>query len=341
MRIFFRKSYYFLMIVLLFFSSCEYMFFKPSPEAEAVPTFEYLWNKVNEQYAFFDVKDVNWNNVYDDYSPFIHNGMAEDSLFHYLAKMLNTLKDGHVNLISGFNVSRYDISLLGPQNIDFRLIKEHYLGEDYYVTGPFQHDFIAGGEVGYIRYASFFNNFSDDQILFMLERYRDTKALILDMRQNGGGFIVNIYKLFSHFCHSDTALFTTSIKSGSEPDAFSPALPVFSTPYDSVRYYDKPIAVLIDRGSYSATSMFALATLPLNNIILVGDTTGGGLGMPNGGQLPNGWTYRFSITRTLTIDGINYENGVPPDIYAILDPSDKLLGLDTVIETALDTLLDR
>lgn len=98
---------------------------------------------------------------------------------------------------------------------------------------------------------------------------------------------------------------------------------------------------MIDRGSYSATSMFSLATLELDNIFLVGDTTGGGLGMPNGGQLPNSWTYRFSITRTLTPDGINYENGVPPDYYAILDSSDMQQGYDTVIETALDVLLNR
>jgi len=107
-----------------------------------------------------------------------------------------------------------------------------------------------------------------------------------------------------------------------------------------VLHYNKPIAVLIDRGSYSATSMFSLATLALDNLFLVGDTTGGGLGMPNGGQLPNGWTYRFSITRTLTPDGLNYENGIPPDYYAILDSSDMQQGYDTVIETALSIILN-
>ena len=47
--------------------------------------------------------------------------------------------------------------------------------------------------------------------------------------------------------------------------------------------------------------IFALSTTAYDNMFCVGDTTGGGLGMPNGGELPNGWRYRFSVTRTLGI----------------------------------------
>ena len=71
----------------------------------------------------------------------------------------------------------------------------------------------------------------------------------------------------------------------------------------------------------------------------VGDTTGGGLGLPNGGELPNGWTYRFSITRTLDNNDNNYENGMPPDVTVILDPVQTAQGIDNVIETACDILL--
>jgi len=37
-------------------------------------------------------------------------------------------------------------------------------------------------------------------------------------------------------------------------------------------------------------------------MVLIGDTTGGGWGLPNGGQLPNGWTYRLSITKDEIIE---------------------------------------
>ena len=336
-----RIHTYIFLIILLLSSSCEKLFFTPEPQTDPRATFQYLWDRVDQQYAYFDVKNVDWDDIYLKYAPKIHEGLSDDSLFSYLGSMMNELKDGHVNLFSDFNISRFDISKLGPENIDYRFIQEHYLGDDYYISGAFRHDFIAGGDVAYIRYSSFSNNFSDSTMLYLFDRYKDTKGLILDLRQNGGGFIMNVFRFLSHFTLSEDPIYTSCIKSGPGHEDFTEAQAIYSTPYDSVLNYDKPIAVLIDRGSYSATSMFSLATLTLDNVFLVGDTTGGGLGMPNGGQLPNGWTYRFSITRTLTPDGLNYENGVPPDYCAVLDSSDMRNGYDTVIETALDVLLDR
>jgi hypothetical protein len=317
------------------------LFFDAEPFTDPQTTFQYLWDRVDRQYAYFDVKNVNWDDIYLNYSARIHNGLSDDSLFFYLGSMLNELKDGHVNLFSDFNISRYDISKLGPENINYRFIQDNYLGPDYYITGAFRHDFIADGEIGYLRYASFSDNFTDSTIEYLFDRYQNTQGLILDMRQNGGGYIMNVFNLLSHLTLSKDPIYTSCIKSGPGHNDFSEPQAIYATPYDSILHYDKPVAVLIDRGSYSATSMFSLATLTLDNVFLVGDTTGGGLGMPNGGQLPNGWTYRFSITRTLTPDGINYENGVPPDYYAVLDSSDMQNGYDTVIETALDVLLNR
>ena len=72
------------------------------------------------------------------------------------------------------------------------------------------------------------------------------------------------------------------------------------------------------------------------NIKLFGDYSGGGLGLPTGGALPNGWTYRFSITRTIAIDGGNYENGVPPQERVLITPESTAQGIDNVIEAAAD-----
>ena len=336
------KIHLLILVALTFlFTSCEKLFFSPEPASDPISNFQYLWDKVDQQYAFFDVKNADWDDMYLKYAPKIHTGLSDDSLFFFLASMMNELKDGHVNLFSDFNISRFDITKLGPNNIDYRFIQDNYLGLDYYSTGPFRHDFIANNDIAYVRYSSFSSNFSDSNLLYIFNRYQDTQGLILDMRQNGGGYINNVFKLLSHFTLSENPLYTTCIKAGPDHENFTENEAVYSTPYDSLLNYTKPIAVLIDRGSYSATSMFSLATLSLDNVFLVGDTTGGGLGMPNGGQLPNGWTYRFSITRTLTPDGINYENGIPPDYYVVLDSSDMQQGYDTVIETALDVLLGR
>lgn len=111
---------------------------------------------------------------------------------------------------------------------------------------------------------------------------------------------------------------------------------LFGLVVDGPRYLKK-VVVLTDRGTYSAGSFTALGTKAIPNMVLIGDTTGGGLGMPNGGQLPNGWTYRFSITQSLTLDKKpDYENGVPADIPVSFDWSD--LTKDEILEAAIAEL---
>ena len=189
------------------------------------------------------------------------------------------------------------------------------------------------------------------QVLFLeaseqviVNRYKDCKGMILDLRQNGGGSSANAEKLLSIFdCHGQV-LHQVQMKAGPSHDAFTE--PYLVRAADSSmfgqNYYNKPVAVLVDRGSFSATSFFALDTKSFDNIKLFGDYTGGGLGLPNGGALPNGWTYRFSISRTLTADGQHpeWENGVPPDVRVLLDPAMTAQGIDNIIEAAADWIME-
>lgn len=53
--------------------------------------------------------------------------------------------------------------------------------------------------------------------------------------------------------------------------------------------------------------------------------------------MPNGWTYRFSITQTLTLEQKpDYENGVPVDIPVQFDWLD--LSKDEILEEAINEL---
>jgi hypothetical protein len=71
----------------------------------------------------------------------------------------------------------------------------------------------------------------------------------------------------------------------------------------------------------------------------MGDTTAGGLSIPAGGALPNGWYYRFGVSRTIAPDGINYENGVPPDHVVFLDPAATASLRDNIIDSACHWIL--
>ena len=337
-----KLKLFFLCLAMMAFASCERAFMVDNEPNKPINVFDYLWNKVDQQYAFFDIKDVDWDSVYEVYRPKVYDEMTDDSLFSVCAAMLNTLQDGHTNLISRFDVSRNDsvyYKMYAERNIDPTVVTLNYLTINYHTTGCFTHNAIRDGKVAYIRYSSFADNVSDVYLDYLLDRYKNCEGMILDLRQNGGGNIDNIRQLLSIFDNHGQPLYQTQIKSGPRHDEFTALTTVFAdTLCDNP--YSKPVAVLIDRGSYSATSFFALCTMAYDNIKLFGDYSGGGLGLPNGGALPNGWTYRFSITRTLTMDGQNYENGVPPDVRVILDPACTAQGVDNVIEAAADWILN-
>ena len=326
-------------VFLLLSSSCDLLLLNDDPPATPRASFEYLWKECRDKYAFFDYKQVDWEAVYRTYSPKVHDRISQDSLFRVLFDMLLELKDGHVNLISPFNVSRFEVSLLGPRQIDERVLLENYLG-NYYTTGPFLHTELADGKVGYIRYASFSNRVNDFELNFMLSRYARAQGLILDLRQNGGGSVENVFTILNRLVTKKTLLYHSYLKNGPGKEDFGPATPAYATPPDDrdLLRYTRKVIVLVDRGSYSATSFFALATKALPEVILMGDYTGGGLGIPNGGQLPNGWTYRLSVSRTLAPDGANYENGVPPDIPAALDTEALRKGVDSIVERAIQEI---
>lgn len=342
-----KTSFFLFCLSVIALTSCEKAFMEKPAANNPMSTFDYLWNKVDQQYAFFDVKGIDWDSVKAVYRPMVNDEMNDESLFEICAAMLNTLRDGHTNLISSFNVSRNDTvyyKMVAEKNINTEVVTLNYLTLGYHTTGSFTHNSIRDGKVAYVRYSSFENAITDYALDYLLDCYKHCEGMILDLRQNGGGNIANIPMLLSIFDNHKQMLYRTQIKSGPKHDEFTEMQTVYadSLAYDTLhpnRPYRKPVAVLIDRGSYSATSFFSICTQAYDNIKLFGDYSGGGLGLPNGGELPNGWTYRFSITRTIANDGGNYENGVPPDVRVILDPACTAQGIDNVIEAAADWIL--
>lgn len=335
-----KKNIFFLLgLICLSFASCEKAFMESDYPTDAVSSFEYLWNRVDQQYSFFDVKGVDWNVVHDTYRPMVYEGMSDDSLFRVCAAMLNTLQDGHTNLVSGFDTSMNDsvyYRMNANKNINESVVLLNYLTVNHHQIEGFHHNAIRNGKVAYIRYSSFANMISEDAMKYLVKQYEDCDGMIIDVRQNTGGYISCVPTMLSIFDNHGQPLYTTQVKSGPGHNDFTEMQTVMAADSSVLGkdYYNKPVAMLIDRGTFSATSFLSICTQGYDNIKLFGDYSGGGLGLPNGGQMPNGWFYRFSISRTIAIDGGNYENGVPPDVRVILDPACTAQGVDNVIEAA-------
>ncbi len=321
-------------VFLLLFSSCEKMVMKPDPANDPVSNFETLWNTVDQKYSFFQYKNIDWDSVYNVYMDKIDDNTTGHELFDYCAEALFALRDGHVNIISTWDVSRnWDWMLDYPENLNMSIVERNYLDKDYWRTGALNNQIIDS--TGYIYYGSFGSGVSDEQMDIVLERFVGLRGIIIDVRGNGGGSLGNVETIAGRFTPEEYVFGSYVQKSGPEHDSFTEPIElrqkvVGENPYTGT------VVILTNRGCYSATNDFAARMKALENVTIMGDKTGGGGGLPIYNELPNGWRYRFSSTITYDVNGNNIEGGIAPDIYISLDPADEANGLDTMIEAALE-----
>lgn len=319
-------------------SACEQAFIEPDPADTPVENFDLLWTTVDEKYAFFEFKDIDWDEIYRRYRPRVNDNVSDEQLFAIMADMLFELRDGHVNLTSDFDVSRnWDWFQDYPANFNETILERNYLGRDFRIVSPFITQEIR--DVGYIRYPSFLNIIDPDQLDRLISSYANAKGIIIDIRDNGGGALVNAETIATRLAQRDGEEEITvgyiRYKEGPGHNNFTLAYPLVLPEHPS---FDKPVVVLTNRSVYSAANAFAsyMATLP--NVTLVGDVTGGGGGAPYSGELMNGWTFRFSVNQLMDLDQVPIENGVVPDVRVDITSEDEAAGRDTILETALELL---
>jgi hypothetical protein len=320
----------------LLLTSCEKALLGQDPANNPHAVFEHLWTDIHHRYSYFELKEINWNEVKEQYKPRIKEGMSELELFEVLDDLLFELRDGHVNLTSSFNRSRYgDWFQDFPLNYNQGIIDINYLGKDFWTSGPLRHQIIEN--VLYINYRSFSNEISQSNIDAIVERAHGLAGVIIDVRSNGGGNLGNALRLASAFTEESYKYGKVRIKNGSCSDCFSSWTDLTVNSRSGPTYAGE-VVVLTNRSSYSTTTYFAEMMRVNPKVKLMGAPTGGGGGTPAFGELPNGWLYRFSSTQSLANDGSHLENGVPVDIQIDLNKSDEDNGVDTIIESALDLL---
>ncbi|MDE5930675.1 MAG: S41 family peptidase [Muribaculaceae bacterium] len=300
--------------------------------------FDALWTTVDRHYCFFDQKRVDWDSVYLAYKPLISDTMDVFAYFDVCARMLDELRDGHVNLSSSFRTSYYRKWWSDyPQNFDERLIQQNYFNFEYNQVGGMTYGLLADSTIGYIRYPSFSYGIGEGTLDLIFYQMKDCLGIVFDIRDNSGGNLTNVETLVSRFIDS-------RIKAGAISHKNGPGHNDFSEPYDF--YYEpaagharwlRPVAVITNRSTFSAANNFAgiMKTLPM--VTIVGATTGGGSGMPFSSEIPCGWGVRMSGSRLYDPNGVETENGVTPTSgYEVdLDPKAASRGVDTMLEAAI------
>jgi carboxyl-terminal processing protease len=162
--------------------------------------------------------------------------------------------------------------------------------------------------LGYIKLKSFNEN-SDEQFLKTIKKFEKNskiKGYILDLRNNPGGLLTQAINITDFFLN-DGEIVSTKGRKVSETRKF------FARRGDEIK--GKPIVVLINNGSASASEIFAGALKDHKRAIILGENSYGKGSVQSIIPLSNGGGIRLTISKYYLPSGKSIsEVGVTPDI---------------------------
>ena len=162
--------------------------------------------------------------------------------------------------------------------------------------------------IGYIRLKSFNEN-SDNQFLKSIKKFEKNtkiKSYIIDLRNNPGGLLTQAINITDFFL-DDGEIVSTKGRKISETRKF------FARRGDEIK--GKPIIILINNGSASASEIFAGALKDHKRAIILGENSYGKGSVQSIIPLRNGGGMRLTISKYYLPSGKSIsEVGVTPDI---------------------------
>lgn len=185
-------------------------------------------------------------------------------------------------------------------------------------------------KVGYIKLPSFYSDYdclrrnlyvcktatSDIQKLLREFNFQDIEGIVLDLRNNGGGYL--------HEADSLTRLF---INYGPTVQVKNPSKEVeILHSWRSTKVWEKPLIVLVNKYSASASEIFAGAMQDYNRAIIIGQTTFG-KGSVQRFKSTNNGQIKFTDSLYYRITGLPTQlSGVEPNLLIPSLINDETLG---------------
>jgi len=171
---------------------------------------------------------------------------------------------------------------------------------------------MLDGQIGYIKIANFDTRCAEETNAAMDELIaQDAKALIFDVRNNGGGYKNELVKALDKIL-PEGILFQSEDYQGSKQIDRSDA--------DCI---DLPMAVLVNQDSYSAAEFFAAAIQEYDWGTVVGTKTVGKGNFQTAFTLSDGSMLNLSIGKYYTPQGRSLtDTGITPDVEIALSDED-------------------
>ncbi|HEX6964398.1 MAG TPA: S41 family peptidase [Gemmatimonadaceae bacterium] len=318
--------------------ACAHWVVGPDPSTSSTAIFDNLWSDFDAHYSFFELKGIDWDSLRTVYRPLAEHASDDAELFETLAGMLAELHDVHVSL-TGPDES-YHWNPPYPDLFDSTIAFTGYVIDARRSPSGHLHygRCLIDSTVGFIAIPSFTDVGWSGEIDDVLDSLRDVRALIIDVRGNGGGDTQNAIDIASRFADRERTFASVRYRNGPRHSDFTGNIAENIAP-GGARRFTGPVVVLTDRQVFSAAEEFVLAMHALPTVTTLGDTTGGGSGNPLVRELPNGWTYQISQWIEYTPDGKTFEGvGLPPDTAIPIFPEDRNRGIDRQLRGAVRRL---
>ncbi len=187
------------------------------------------------------------------------------------------------------------------------------------------------GDVAYIHLYNFY-----EQSPFMFYQaaveaaMKNPKGLILDLRDNPGGYLDAAVNLAGWFLKNDSTVVTEEFGSG-EIQTY--------TSYGNGLFRDLPVVILINGGSASASEILAGALKDIKSVKLIGEKSFGKGTVQQLEALKDGSMVKITVAHWRMPGGeLIDKNGINPDFEVKIREADIIAGRDPQLDKAVEVI---
>lgn len=197
------------------------------------------------------------------------------------------------------------------------------------VTTKVPNDTKLNPQVGYIRLSSFISKHAASEFEKALLEQADKKGYIIDLRSNPGGLLTNAVLISNMFLSSKVVVST--VDRDGYKDTLRTLKPILT---------DKPLVILINKGSASASEITSGALHDNGRAVLIGEQSFGKGLVQEINKLSDGSGVNITIQKYYTPNGTDInKKGITPDIIVELTEDDIKQKHDTQLIKANEVMM--
>ncbi len=295
---------------------------------------------LRDHYSYYDLRVKDWEALEKKHHKKIVSSKNTRIWVKRVAKMLSDAKDVHLWLTYRDKTTN-TFSRKITRNCEFDGIKATLPG--LIKRNACVYTAQTDDDIAYIMITTLSRNRTEqlENVQNILKEYLGSKALILDLRPNGGGAEPLAMPIAATFVKG-TKIYAKHIMRN--PDAKGG----FTEPYERKitgkprsKRFRGPVAVLSGPGIMSSCEAFLLMMKQGEDVAVIGAPSYGSSGNPHPHKLANGVEVFIPSWKAMRPDGTCFEGeGIAPDIEVKAEPSEFKKG-DPVIERALKYLREK